>query len=185
MRTVRAVVFEPGPFLAFSNGDSGANNFLVTGADGRIIDWERGGYRHALIDAASLYVPGPIWMTVADPIANGADRAYRDTLTQGVPEAMDDDAFALGMTAACIAKAVERLRRLAKLDARPAGHESRAQMISTLEAAGRAADHFGALPYRADWICASAATLRRRWPDADREFPDAYTTREELSEVDR
>ena len=46
---------EPGPFLAFSNGDAGVNNFLLAdGADGKLIDFEFGGSRHALSDVACL-----------------------------------------------------------------------------------------------------------------------------------
>src|SRR5204862_391679 len=44
MRTLR----EPGPFLTFTNGDAGVNNFLVSGADGRIIDFEFARFQHAL-----------------------------------------------------------------------------------------------------------------------------------------
>ena len=44
---LQATLEEPGPFLALSNGDAGSNNFLVTGSDGRIIDFEFAGYRHA------------------------------------------------------------------------------------------------------------------------------------------
>jgi hypothetical protein len=178
MALVRDILLEPGSFIAFSNGDSGANNFFVDGSDGRIIDWEFGGYRHALIDAACLYVPGPIWMSVADPTASGIDDIYREALTGGVSSATDDDVFAPGMAAACVAMAIERLERLPKLDARPAGHESRAQMVSTLEAAARAAEHLRSFPHLTGWAYAAASMLRRRWPDADREFPDAYTTRE-------
>jgi Ser/Thr protein kinase RdoA (MazF antagonist) len=82
MTRVIASLAEPGPFRALSNGDAEANNFLVDGADGRIIDWEFAGYRHALTDVACLYVPGPGWITVSDPIASGLEAEYRHALTQ-------------------------------------------------------------------------------------------------------
>lgn len=176
----RRLLFDRGPFIAFSNGDAGADNFLVdaVGSDGRIIDWECGGYRHALLDAAALYVPGPMWMTVGTPAFDGVATAYRDALAAGVADASDDVAYARGLVAACMLVAVERLVRLPTLDGRPAGHESRAQMVSTLESAGRTADSFGAFGRLAGWAHATASELRRRWPDADRTFPDAYTMRE-------
>lgn len=177
MHIVRETLTGESPFLALSNGDAGANNFFVDDRDGRIIDWEFAGYRHALIDAASLWVPGPIWMTIAPAMETGVDLTYRAALAQGVPAA-GDDRFELEMAAACLVKAIERLERLPKLDARPPEHESRRQMIATLEAAARAARHFGRLPHLADWTASAATALRRRWPDADREFPDAYTTRQ-------
>ncbi len=50
---------DPGPFLAFSNGDAGSNNFMFDGDDGRLIDFEFAGYRHALSDAVCLFVRAP------------------------------------------------------------------------------------------------------------------------------
>ncbi len=175
----RRLLFDRGPFIAFSNGDSSADNFLLdaAGSDGRIIDWECGGYRHALIDAAALYVPGPSWMTVRDPSADGVAAAYRNALVAGVPDASDDVVFGRGLVAACMLVAVERLVRLPLLDTRTAGDDSRAQMVSTLEAAGRVADSCRAFGRLGGWAHATASELRRRWPDADRVFPDAYTQR--------
>src|SRR5262249_47360218 len=40
LAAVVAELADPGPFLAFSNGDAGSNNFLVENGDGRIIDFE-------------------------------------------------------------------------------------------------------------------------------------------------
>jgi hypothetical protein len=178
MQVVRDTLVADGPFVALSNGDAGANNFFVENADGRIIDWEFAAYRNACLDAACLFVPGPMWMTVADPFVIGIDVTYRARLAAGLPAADDDERFGLAMAAACLVHGIVRLDRLAKLDARPQGHESRQQMIATLEAAVRAAVHFAALPRLAEWTADAAAALRRRWPDADRTFPDAYTTRE-------
>jgi Phosphotransferase enzyme family len=178
LRIARDILTNTGPFSAFSNGDAGANNFFVDGVDGRIIDWEFAGYRHALVDAACLYVPGPMWMTVANPEPSALVDTYRTELVKGVPAALDDDLFETGMAAACIVMAVERLERLPLLESRPPGHESRAQMVSTLEAASRALHAVQRLPHLAEWASTTATTLRHRWPDADRTFPDAYTTRE-------
>jgi len=170
MAEVFGVLAEPGAFLAFSNGDAGANNFLVDADDGRLIDFEFAGYRHAVIDAVSLYVPGPMWLTVGDPVADGLEDIYRRALAEGIPEAADDRMFGRGIVAACLAFAIERLSRFPRLDARPPGRDSRAQMVSTLESAARAAEHHRSLPALAGWARAVAASLRRRWPDADRDF---------------
>lgn len=180
MTVVRTTLVEPGPFTTFSNGDSGANNFLVTGTDGRIIDFEFAGYRHALLDAACLYTPGAMWMTVAHPASLGVDSIYRDALCDGFAQAEDDRTYGLALAAACMARMMEKLLRLPKLDARPAGHYSRAQIISTIESAVRVAEENRSLPHLTGWAKTLAETLRSRWPDANREFPDAYTTREPL-----
>ncbi len=160
----------PGPFVVLSNGDPHTNNFLVAGCDGRMIDFEDAGYRHALMDAASLYVPGPLWITVGDPIASGLEDAYRAALREGVPEAEDDAAFGSALGAACLVSAVLRAGRFRTLDQRPAHDDSRKQLVSMLESAARVAEAHRALPQLCGWTQACAQTLRRRWPEADVDF---------------
>ncbi|MGH2634132.1 MAG: phosphotransferase [Tepidiformaceae bacterium] len=165
--TLRQTLAEPGAFLALSNGDPGFNNFLVKGPDGRIIDFESAGYRHALSDAACLHVPNSIWLTVGDSIRDGSESEYRRALARAVPEAEDDHVFGLGLAAGCLAVAIERFSRFWKLDARVPGDESRLQLISTLEAACRAAEHHRSLPQLVGWLRSVTEFLRHRWPDAD------------------
>ncbi|MFG1614376.1 hypothetical protein ACGFI3_16560 [Nonomuraea wenchangensis] len=91
---------EPGPFLALSNNDPESNNVLVHAAgepDARLIDFEFAGYTHCLHDAVCLHVPGPGWLSVADP---GPADAYRRALATGVPEAEDDRRHGFGLAAA-------------------------------------------------------------------------------------
>ncbi|SPL98406.1 unnamed protein product [[Actinomadura] parvosata subsp. kistnae] len=161
---------DPGPFLVLSNGDPEANNVLVHErgpVDARLIDFEFAAFRHALHDAVPLHVPGPAWMWVtADALGELGD-VYRRALAAGVPQAEDERRYGLGLTAACVAWALTRLRRLPALDTRPAGDTSRAQLVATLEAAARTADACRALPRLAGWCRHLADALRLRWPDAD------------------
>jgi hypothetical protein len=174
-----ALLAQPGPFLAFSNGDAGSNNFLVDGAEGRFTDFEFAGFRHALTDAASLAVPGPMWITVGDPAATGLEDAYRAALASGVPQATDDRTFGFGLAACCHLMALERLGGCHRIDARPAGDGSRVQRVFTLELAARTAERHGCLPHLTGWVRDVARRLRKRWPDADLELADhpAYTPR--------
>lgn len=170
-----AVLSEPGPFLALSNGDAEANNLLVHAsgpADARLIDFEAARFTHALADAVCLYVPGPGWLSVGDPVASGLAGRHRHALAQGVPQAEDDRLFNLGLAAACLSWALIRLRRFPALDARSRGDESRSQLVATLEAAARTACDHSSLPHLAGWTGRIAATLRSRWPDADQDFTD-------------
>jgi hypothetical protein len=176
MESVRDVLLEPGPFMAMSNGDAGANNVMIDDTGIRIIDWEMAGFRHALIDASCLFVPGPVWMTIAEP-GPEVEHAYRQALAAGV-DAAADDAYSLALAAACLASAIERAQRIPRLDRRPPGHHSRTQMIATLEAAAREASRRNVLGELAGWVSSAATTLRVRWPDADVELPNAYTRRE-------
>ncbi|MEV4172969.1 hypothetical protein [Nonomuraea sp. NPDC049709] len=164
----RAELADPGPFLVLSNGDPEANNVLVHGsgpADARLIDFEFAGFTHALHDAVCLHVPGPAWLSVQPP-----GEVYRRALAAGVPAAEDERRYGLGLAAACVSWALARLTRLPALDARPAGDDSRAQLVATLEAAAGTADDHRSLPRLADLCRRLAAALRRRWPDADLDF---------------
>ena len=126
-------VDRPGPFAAFSNGDSGANNLLVddNGCDGRLIDFEHACRRHALLDAVALHVPGPVWMTVADPVPLGVENTYREVAGAGLPAVLDDQSYGFGLAAACAVTALSRLHRFDMLDGRQRGHHSRPQLVAT------------------------------------------------------
>lgn len=171
----------PGVFLAFSNGDPGVNNYLVDGdGDGRLIDFESAGFRHALADLINdLYIPGPMWLTVGDPMRNGVEEAYRSTLAPTVPLVTDDRRFGHTLGGAGFLFAASRLSRLPTTDARPAGDHSRLNRIATLEAAAATAERHQCLPHLTGWARTAAETLRRRWPDADLDLNtlDDYTTR--------
>ncbi|MFF9571047.1 hypothetical protein [Streptomyces sp. NPDC014685] len=175
LTTAMRELAEPGPFLALSNGDAEANNTMLhaTGpADARLIDFEFAGYTHALTDAICLYVPGPAWLTVGDPITTGLADQYRHALARGIPEAEDDRRYGDGLAAACASWALVRLQRLTRLDTRPPGDHGQLQLIATLEAAAHTAGTHRALPHVTGWIRRIAAALRRRWPDADQDLTD-------------
>ena len=179
----------PGPFFALSSGDAGSNNVLVHErgpADARLIDFEATTFTHVLLDAVCLYVPGPGWLTVGDPVALGVADDYRSSLARGIPQTEEDRLYGFGLTAACTWWALERLRRYPKVDMREAGHPSRPQLVETLEAAARVACTYRVLPHTAGWIRAVAERLRGQWPDANLDFtgPAAlapYSPRREVS----
>ncbi len=134
---------------------------MVDGADGRLIDFEFAGYRHALSDAAVLHVPGSMWVTVADPVPTVNENEYRAAACRGLPAAEDDRSFGLGIAAGYLAFAIMRLSRLAQLESRPSGDKSRPQMVATLEAASAAAEGHRSLPHLSGWARRIAGTLRR------------------------
>lgn len=185
MHELAGVVTElarPSAFLAFSNGDPGVNNYLVGAyGDGRLIDFEFAGFRHAVCDlVADLYVPGPMWLTVGDPLSNGVEEAYRHTLARAVPEVTDDHWFGRAVSGAGFIFAAGRLRPLARLDSRPSGDGGRLNRVAALEAAADAAGRRHCLPQLTAWARAAAESLRRRWPDADIDLKTLgdYTTRQ-------
>ncbi|MBA2891150.1 phosphotransferase family protein [Nonomuraea soli] len=159
------VLAEPGPFEALSHGDAEANNVLVCALgepDERLIDFELSGRAHAVLDAVGFHVPGPAWMAVG-----GAGEVYRRALAAGVAQAEDDRVYGEALGAACLMWAVARLRRWPVLDGRPAGDDSRVQLVSTLEAAAGVAQVWRVWPALSGWAWRVSAWLRRRWADAD------------------
>ncbi|GAB3432235.1 phosphotransferase family protein [Flindersiella endophytica] len=167
LAAVEQELTEPGPFLVLTNGDSNPNNFLVDGEDGRIIDFEFAGYRHGLANLAWLYVPGPAWITVTDPIAGELTADYRQRVAGAIPEAGDDRRFGTGLAATCLAHAFERFNRFPVVDGREPGDHSRVQLVATLESAAEVAERPYGFPHLAGWTRRVAAFLRERWPDAD------------------
>ncbi|MEV7405387.1 hypothetical protein AB0N93_33965 [Streptomyces sp. NPDC091267] len=168
-------LYEPGPFLALSNGDAEANNILLHAsgpADARLIDFEFAGYAHALADAVCLYIPCPAWITVGNPTATGLAGHYRRALVRGIPEAADDRRYGFGLAPACMSWALVRLQRFTLLDTRSPGDDSRLQLIETLEAAARTAQYHRTLPHLTTWVGRIATLLRRRWPDSDQDLTD-------------
>lgn len=160
-----AELADPGPFLALTNGDTEAHNFLTgPGGRGRLIDFEGAGFRHALTAAACFSVPGPNWLGVSGPVQVAA---FRRALARTVPEAEDDQRCGFGLTAASMVWVMTRADRLRTLDARSPGDDSRTQMVALLESGARTAEAYRALPHLAGWCWSTAALLRRRWPDSD------------------
>ena len=178
---VVAAVSEPGPFLAFSNGDCGLNNFLVAPeGGGRVIDFEAAGFRHVVADVVGdFYLPGPMWLTLDDPVRNGMEAAYRKALAEAVPESTDDRVYGEAVAGGALLYALRRLATLPTMDARPVGDHSRLHRVATLEAAAGTAELRRSLPGLAGWARTAAALLRRRWPDADVDLAalGAYTPR--------
>jgi hypothetical protein len=164
---VERAILEPGALLTLTNGDAAANNVLVGAGGGRLIDFEFADYRHALVSAVWIHIPGPAWITVDHPRNAVLEDAFRGALAAGVSEAEDDLLFGHGMAAVCLAEACDRFARFPRLDARAPGDSGRVQMVATLEAGARVARRHRAFPALAGWQEVAAAWLRRRWSDAD------------------
>lgn len=189
LRLAGAELAGPGPFLALTNGDPEAHNYLTppdgggqgrgTSGEGggRLVDFEGAGFRHALTAAAVFCVPGPHWMAVSGPRQLAA---FRSALARAVPEARDDGRFGFGLASAAMIWVAVRAGEVGRWDARRPGDASRAQLVLLLEAGARTAETYGVLPDLAGWCRSTAVELRRRWPDADVDTGNVrpYTWRE-------
>lgn len=164
---IRRTLLEPGPFLALSNGDSTANNVLVTKDSVMVIDYEFAGYRHCLTDLVDFFLPGPRFVTVDDGVTSGFEDAYREELAHRIPEVADDNAYREGLAAAGLTHAFIRLASFDTCDNRPHGDLSRLERLNVLERAADLAESRHAFPRTAEWCRTLANALRHRWPDAD------------------
>lgn len=174
-----ASVAEPGPFLAYTHGDPCPDNSAVYlasrghSADAfRLIDFEIGGYRHALRDGVYGRVRFPTCWCVRDipePVIKRMEDAYRTELIKGCPAAADDALYARALVLSCAAwilttlgwslasaiqadrewgVATERQRILLRLPA----FATLARQVGHLEALGETADRLN-------------AALSTRWAD--------------------
>ncbi|MFJ6435607.1 hypothetical protein [Streptomyces sp. NPDC091416] len=160
-----AELADPGPFLVLTNGDTESHNFLTgPGYDGRLIDFEGAGFRHALTAATGFVVPGPNWLRVSGP---DQVAAFRRALARTVPEAEEDQRFGFGLASASLVWVMARVDRLGTLDARGPGDDSRTQMVALLESGAHTAETCRVLPHLVAWCRSTAALLRRRWPETD------------------
>lgn len=168
---------DPGPFFAFTHGDAAIGNALYRD-DGsvRLIDFETGDYRHAMVDGAfssmrylfsiwALHLPRPRQRRLLD--------AYRLELVRGCPEACDSERFNRALmagSAAWLAAIASHLPRVVDGDVKLGRATHRQRITAALE-------HFVSLARqtgRDGALSASAAGLRdrllERWGPAECEM---------------
>jgi hypothetical protein len=180
----------PGAYLALSSGDPSPVNCQVADGAVRFFDFEAAGFRHAFVDATVLRylypTGGPMWR-LPEEVADATERAYREALTRGCPDALDDATYERGMAAACAAWTILRMVRLPRVEAGPdrdvwplvppgwAGplptRSRRRQLAAILETCIASARGAGALAALATWCERVAGALRERWPEAMEELP--------------
>ena len=79
------VLSEPGPYLAFSNGDTSPANCRVSGDGLRFLDFEHACFRHALLDVAAVRFPFPAcpcWSRLPEEVGQRAEDAYRKEMAR-------------------------------------------------------------------------------------------------------
>jgi hypothetical protein len=107
LATLPPFVDDPGPFSAYSVGDTCPDNHRYAPGDPgsvRFYDMEFGGFQHALLDAAYLWMPFPTcWCVARFPVdlPPRLEAAYRAELVRGCPDAADDGMFERAMAQAC------------------------------------------------------------------------------------
>ena len=97
---------EPGPFLAYTHGDSCPDNCLLIDDQVWLLDFEWAEVRHALVDGVFPWIHFPsCWCVnrLPDGLPAKLVDAYRHKLVEFIPEAGDDALFGTGLLAASVA----------------------------------------------------------------------------------
>lgn len=103
LKQLTSIMEHPGPFSAYTHGDPCPDN-IIPGTPAKLLDFEFGAYRHALIEGVYARMPFPTCWCVSRLPARVIDRmetSYRRELAKGCPAARDDQLFAQAVAAAC------------------------------------------------------------------------------------
>jgi hypothetical protein len=168
-------IVDPGPFHTFVHGDAAVGNVFYDGADGaRLIDFETGAFRHALLDGcfARMRYLFSVWARwIPLPLQRRLTAAYRDELIARIPEASDAEQFnraLLACSAAWLAAIVGYLPTVTAEDRRFGRSTYRQRIVTALDHYVQLSDDVGGigpLTYASNDL---ARRLRRCWSADER-----------------
>jgi hypothetical protein len=170
---VGAAMRDPGPFLAYTHGDPCPDNWLLTPDGVRLLDFEFGAYRHALVDGVYGRVHFPTcWCVNRLPPALPLEMeaAYRAALVPGCPAAADDRLFSQAVVEACAYWAINTigmygLARLLRADIAWGVATVRQRALLRFDLVARLTAERGTLEALGTTFARIAAALQTRWPE--------------------
>ena len=172
VREVTAAVESPGPFLSYVHGDPCPDNTFWDGGQLRLIDFEFGGFGHALADAAYGRMLFPsCWCANRVPrdVVSRMERAYRAELVKGCTEAQEDLLFESALTDVCgfwlLSSLSRHLANAVEADGRWGIATMRQRVLARLEAFVATAEEFDRRPALRHVATGSLEALRKTWPD--------------------
>ncbi len=104
LRLLTEAIMHPGPFLAYTHGDPCPDNWLRVDGKLRLLDFEGGRFRHALIDGVYGRIHFPTcWCVNRTPahVTLRMEAAYRAELVKGCAEAADDARYFRAVVEGC------------------------------------------------------------------------------------
>ena len=172
IQEVIAAIESPGPFFSYIHGDPCPDNVFWNGRELRLIDFEFGGFGHALADAAYGRMLFPsCWCANRLPsdLVSRMETEYRTELVKGCPEAQDDRTFEGALVRVCAYWLLTSLNRpLANaMDAdRTWGIATvRQRVLARLEAFAATSEEFDELPALRAMTARLLEHLHHAWPD--------------------
>jgi hypothetical protein len=168
---VQQAIVDPGPFLAFSPGDTCPDNHRLTDTGYvRFFDFEFAGFNHALLTAAYFYLPFPTCWCVnrlPEEIVQEMEIVYRKELSAGCAPAAEDGIFYPALLSACafwtIATVSWDWEGLLKEDFTWGISTGRQRHLLRLENFAEGAERHALFPALGNVARRLAGTLRSRW----------------------
>lgn len=173
-----AALRDPGPFLAYTHGDPCPDNWVRSGSRLYLIDFERGTFRHALLDGVYGRIHFPTcWCVNRLPahLPLLMEEAYRSELIEGCPEAADDELFNHAVVDACAYHVIsfpgEYLPSVLREDQTWGISTVRQRVLVRFDIFARLTQEFGHLEAVGETVGKMAAKLRGIWPAEADEMP--------------
>ena len=169
---IASVFAEPGPFLAFTHGDPAPTNNHVAGDEVRLLDFEYGGFRHALYDITAWYVLCPLPERMVKEIS----RCYQVELARACAAARDEARYEEAWADLCAYRGLWMLAWFPcaiLMQDRPRVGEwtCRQAMLSTLSRLHQACADRQGLEAVAEAATTLRSALRSRWPECGDVLP--------------
>jgi Phosphotransferase enzyme family len=168
LRVVNENLVEPGPFAAYLHHDPCPDNCLTTVDGFKLIDFEFGGFGHALMDGIYGLIHFPTCWCVnrlPEHIPPKMEAVYRTELIKGCPEAADDERFYRAVVEACAACVINSHNATTLLDDHRWGISTMWQRtLLRLDILCKLTEDYGHLKGVGETVRAIAQKLRDRWP---------------------
>jgi hypothetical protein len=161
-------VAEPGPWLAFTHGDPAPTNNHVARSRLRLLDFEFGGFRHALYDVTGWYALCPLPVAAVREMSD----QYRQILAHACAPARDDRLYRAAWSVLCSYRGLAMLTWigpdvLAQDQPWADGHWTRrGAALCAASRLARAAAGVADLAPVAEFGRLLEASLRSHWPES-------------------
>ena len=168
LRIVTGTMGDPGPFLTYLHHDPCPDNCLINDDGLKLVDFEFGGYGHALADGIYGRIHFPTCWCVnrlAEQIPPRMEAAYRAELIKGCPEAADDERFYRAVVEACAACVINSHNAKTLLeDYRWGISTMRQRALLRFDIFWKLTEDYGHLKSVGATVRMIAERLRARWP---------------------